>query len=222
MNHTAIELSNRGVEELRRGDAVSAFQSLSQSANIAMMLIENHHDDVSTEAHVFQFHWVDFSVEVGDVRKRPSSQEGCASFLFHRALKVSTTCSEGEVDRLCPCGFAWVVWFNLALSCSVLGTRLGERGKLFLEMAHDLYQKVQRRVDSEHPSRHWQILAMAVSNNQACIFYDFSMQHAAGECLQRLAVTLSVCNTESVTVEDRGDFFLNLQIMGSQTIAAAA
>jgi hypothetical protein len=219
MNHTAIELSNRGVEELQRGDAVSAFQSLSQSANIAMMLIENHHD-VATEAHVFQFHWVNFSVEVGDLRKRPSSQEGCAPFLFHRALKLSTTCSEGEVDCLCPCGFAWVVWFNLALTCNVLGTRLGERGKLFLEMAHDLYQKVQLRVDSEHPSRHWQMLAMAVSNNQACIFYDFSMQHAAGECLQRLAVTLSVCY--DIEVEDRGDFFLNLQIMGSQTVAAAA
>jgi hypothetical protein len=47
----------------------------------------------------------------------------------------------------------------MALTCSVLGTRLGEKGKLFLEMGYDLYEKVQRRVESEPPSRHWQILA---------------------------------------------------------------
>jgi hypothetical protein len=217
MNRIAIDLCNRGVAELHRGDGISAFESLSKAANIVMLGIENHHH-VSTGAHVFHFHWVDCSSSSSEETIR--QKESSSPFLFLRALRVTTACNDEEVDHLCPCGYAWVVWFNLALCCSVLGTRLGERGKRFLEMAYDLYEKVERRVDSEPPTRHWQILAMAVSNNQACIFYDFSMHGATIECLQRLASTLSSC--QDMEVEDRGDFCLNLQILSSQTVAAAA
>jgi hypothetical protein len=220
MNRAAIEFSDRGVAELQRGDAISSFRSLSKAANMVMAAIDNH-VHVNTGADVFHFHWEDCSLE--GIRRKDafsSSSEGCAPFLFLRALRVTTTCAVEEVDTLRPCGYAWVIWFNLALCCSVLGTRLGEKGKLFLEMGYDLYEKVQSRVESEPPSRHWQILAMAVSNNKACIFYEFSMHGATIQCLQRLAFTLSSC--EDLEVEDRGDFCLNLQILGSQMVAAAA
>jgi hypothetical protein len=189
MNRAAIEFSDRGVAELQRGDAISSFRSLSKAANMVMAAIDNH-VHVNTGADVFHFHWEDCSLEGNRTKiassssSSSSSSEGCAPFLFLRALRVTTTCAMEEVDQLCPCGYAWVIWFNLALTCSVLGTRLGEKGKLSLEMGYDLYEKVQRRVESELPSRHWRILAMAVSNNQACIFYEFSMHGATIECLQ--------------------------------------
>jgi hypothetical protein len=224
MNQVAIDLSNRGVAELQRGDAITAFQSLSKAANIVMVGIHNHHH-VSTDANVFNFHWEDCSSGIATRRHSQSSPswEGSAPFLFLRAMRISTSAcvtTADEVEQLCPCGYAWVVWFNLALCCSVLGTRLGEKGKLFLEMAYDLYEKVQRRVDSEPSNRHWKMLAMAVSNNQACIFHDFAMHGDAVLCLQRLASALSSC--QDLEVADRGDFSLNLQILSSHTLAAAA
>lgn len=222
MNCNAIDLNNRGVAELQSGDVVSAFQSLSKAANNVMVGIENH-VHVNAGADVFHFHWIDCSAECSQrkcLASGSTSWEGCAPFLFLRALKVTTSCSDEEVENLCPCGYAWVIWFNLALCCSVIGTRLGEKGRLFLEMGHDLYEKVQRRVHSEPPNKHWQVLAMAVFNNQACIFHDFSMQTATFNCLQRLAYTLSSC--PDIEVCDRGDFCLNLQILGSQTMAPAA
>ena len=232
MNQIAINLSNRGVTELHRGDAITAFQSLSKAANIVMVGIQNHHH-VNIGANVFNFQWEDCSSGcVPQKKTQPQHLEGSAPFLFLRALRISTTTTSAErtfcgtrdiddiVEHLCPCGYAWVIWFNLALCCSVLGTRLGEKGKLFLEMAHDLYDKVQRRVDSEPSTRHWSMLAMAVSNNQACLFHDFAMHGDAVVCLQRLATTLSAC--QDLEVADRGDFCLNLQILSGHTMAAAA
>ena len=227
MNQNAIDLNNLGVRDLERGDPTNAFTSLSKAANIAMSLIENHHH-VATSANGYQFHWVDC-----DSSSYLQKEGGCTPFLFLRALSISSSnkniChpvfQQQPQSPDCPCGYAWAIWFNLALCCSVLGTRLGEKGRPFLEMGNDLYLRVQRRVDSElHAtsySPHWQMLAMAISNNQACLFYDLSMQQASMECLRRLACVLQSCS--DMEVEDRGDFCLNLQILvGSQTIAPAA
>lgn len=214
MNRTAIELSNHGIAELQKGNAVAAFDALAKAANITMMLVHNHKHSLDG-SQSFQFHWIDCAETSSEPRK-----EGCVPFLFRRGLRISTNCNDESVDALCPCGFAWAIWFNLALCCSVLGSQLGEKGLQFLEMAHELYLKVQRRVDSEPVSRHWHILTMAISNNQACIFHELSMQQATLECLQRLAQALSSCR--EIEVGDRGDFCLNLQILGSQTSAAAA
>ena len=214
-NQTAIDLSNRGVEELNRGDHNAAFNSLSKAVNIVMSKIHNH-VHVNTGSNLFVFTWENCSSGVS------TTKEGSIPFLCLRALRITTTEDDG-VDQLCPCGYAWAIWFNLALCCSVIGTRLGEKGKPFLETAYDLYQKIQQRVDNE-PSknnRHWAMISMIASNNQACIFYDFCMHDDALLCLNRLASTLASCE-DSMGVEDRGEFCLNLQILGDQTVAAAA
>jgi hypothetical protein len=233
MNQIAIDLNNRGVLDLERGDPTSAFTSLSKAANFTMNLIENHQHKMSSNNNAaapdYQFHWT--NCETNNSNLHQETKDGCTPFLFLRALSISSPSScccpatPPQDEDTCACGYAWAIWFNLALCCSVLGTRLGEKGRLFLEMGNDLYWRVQRRVDSEssvNNSPHWQMLAMAISNNQACLFNDLSMQQASMECLQRLAKTLSSCG-QDIEVEDRGDFCLNLQILGSsQTIAAAA
>eukprot|EP00339_Tiarina_fusa_P015266 CAMPEP_0117044214 /NCGR_PEP_ID=MMETSP0472-20121206/30668_1 /TAXON_ID=693140 ORGANISM="Tiarina fusus, Strain LIS" /NCGR_SAMPLE_ID=MMETSP0472 /ASSEMBLY_ACC=CAM_ASM_000603 /LENGTH=214 /DNA_ID=CAMNT_0004755907 /DNA_START=79 /DNA_END=723 /DNA_ORIENTATION=- len=214
MNQVAIDLSNAGVTALHRGDSNTAFQSLSQAAHIVTTASRSHvHKNGGSD--VFVFHWEDCSPGI-------VAKEGSTPFLSLRALRISTQHDADEVSQLCPCGFAWSIWFNLALCCSVIGTRLGEKGKPFLEMAYDLYEKVQRRVDSEpsRNNRHWAMMTMVVSNNQACIFHDFCMHGNAVLCLHRLASTLASC--QDMEVEDRGNFCLNLQILGSQTLAAAA
>ena len=128
--------------------------------------------------------------------------------------------TDEEINALCPCGYAWVVWYNLALCCGLLGTRLGERGQTLLNTAFDLYERVQRRIDNEPPSKQWNILQMAVLNNQACIYQDFAMGDATYTCLERLAMTMR--QSPSVQGSEREAFLLNLQILGSHSVAAAA
>jgi hypothetical protein len=79
---------------------------------------------------------------------------------------------------------------------------------------------VQRRLDSEGPSRHWNILQMAVTNNMACIYHDFAMREDTEMCLQRLSIELEA-STELADAE-RECFFLNLQILRRQSCASAA
>ena len=187
------------------------------SSEITMNGVANHvHMDPSSNS-TYRFHWVDCS-SCGCVKSTSSpSWEGCAPFLFLRALRVSPP---PNVDRVCPCGFAWAVWFNLAICCSLLGTRLGERGQLLLTTAFDMYNKVQHRIDHEARSRHWNILQMAVTNNLACIYRDFAMRDHAEKCLQRLALTLKT--SPDLDVDEREGFILNLQILREQRFAPAA
>jgi hypothetical protein len=92
-----------------------------------------------------------------------------------------------------------------------------------MNTAFHLYTKVQRRIDSEPPSRHWDVLRMAVMNNQACLYREFAMQDASVKCLKRLASTLMATNTaDGEEDSDRKVFFLTLQILGNENLAPAA
>jgi hypothetical protein len=221
MNRTAIELNNNAVKELQKGNTVKAFEMLTKASNITMDGVANH-THIDTGSSTYRFHWEDCRAAFAEKPSFPRdlSWEGCVPFLYMRGLRVTTACDE-DIDSLCPCGYAWVVWYNLALCCNLLGTRLGERGQLLLKTAFDLYIMVQRRIDGEPSSRHWNVLQMAVTNNQACIFHDFSMREKANECLEKLATTLK--STPDVHEEDWEGFSLNLQILGNHnTVASAA
>jgi hypothetical protein len=89
-----------------------------------------------------------------------------------------------------------------------------------LRTAFDLYTKVQKRIDNERPSMDWNMLQMAVANNQACIYHDFARREATTECLDKLAMTLA--STPDLKGEDRKGFFLKLQILRGQSTASAA
>lgn len=221
MNRFTIDLNNNAIVSLKEGNVLKAFELLSKASKITQKGVARH-THVDTGNSTYRFHWEDcsmaFSYKNPDTESS-ASWEGSVPFLFLRGLRVSTS-PETEIDKLCPCGFAWVIWYNLALCCSLLGTRLGDRGYGLLRTAFDLYLKVQRRIDNEPPSMHWNVLQMAVMNNQACVYHDFAMREAKGECLDKLATTL--LTTPDLKGEDRKSFFLNLQILKGHNIAAAA
>jgi hypothetical protein len=104
--------------------------------------------------------------------------------------------------------------------CTLVGTRLGERGFKLLEKAFHLYEKVKLRVDAEPASPHWCTLKMAVLNNQACIFSDFGYFVEAMDRLEQLGKTLFSQGSGN-TVEFR-NFFLTLSILGGNSKIAAA
>jgi hypothetical protein len=103
----------------------------------------------------------------------------------------------------------------------MFGTRLGEKGHLLLKRAYHLFEKVQLRIDAEEPSKHWSTLQLAVLNNQACIYHDFSMLPETLAKLEKLANTLF-----SAPILHNGpdweNFYLTLQILSRYEVAAAA
>jgi hypothetical protein len=216
MNKLAIELSNDAVVDLQNGNMLKAFELISMASEITMNGLSNHvHVDPSKNS-TYRFHWVDCSVAFSP-KASSSRWEGCSPFLFLRGLRVIPP---SDVDAVCPCGFSWAVFFNLAIVCSLVGTRLGERGQVLLKTAFEMYNKVQRRIDSELPSRHWNILQMAVTNNMACIYHDFAMREHTEMCLQRLSIKLDA--SAELDEDEREFFFLNLQILREQKCASAA
>ena len=217
---------------------------------------KQNHDSMSHQAMVTHallpqdvadhWHWLDCSPKVEAAfwqEETPSSKEGSTPFLFMRVIAISHSSSLSSVSSL-----SIPILSNLALCCTILGTRLGEQpGRGFLEMAHDLYQKVQGLLEQMEPcssitafyssssssassspnARMMLLLSMAIANNCACIYFTIkSMPHATMvECLQRLAAMLEYASPIMglLQAQDRGDLLLNLQILTtSHTVAAAA
>jgi hypothetical protein len=222
MNTVSIELNNRAVGHLQAGNIVPAFDLLSKAYAITMQGVPQD-TYIESENSTVRFHWEDFSSPFS------TTWEGSDAFLFLRALRI-TISDNVKVDELCPCGYAWSIWFNLAICLNLMGTRMGERGHKLLELAFDLYNRVQKRINSEptrqQSSNHWYLMQMAVVNNQACIYHDFAMGDATKECLEHLAMTVLQDSTTAVAPdsEDRTRVFFvfNLQILGTNCVAAAA
>ena len=216
MNTTAIELNNRGVVELQSGNFALAFALLSEAGKITIAGI-SHHVHVDSDATAIRFHWEDCSSKDENL---PTYWEGSVSFLYIRALRISYTGKEADLDSQCACGLAWCVWFNLALCANVLGSRLGDRGRSLLEVAFDLYHKVQKRIDCEPSSKHWDLLQMAVLNNRACIYRDMALHDELNICLDELGAV--VHSASSVEDFHKWSFVLNVEILGNTTTAASA
>jgi hypothetical protein len=224
MNSVSIELNNRAVAYLHSGNCVQAFELLSANAyNIAFQEgVTNHIHPFDSNSSTFRFHWEDCSKAGISDKSQISSWEGSSPFLFLRAIRISVSVSN-DVDELCSCGYSWAIWYNLAICCSVIGTRMGERGQKLLETAFDLYCRVQKKIDREPSSNnHWDLLKMAAINNQACIYHDYGMRGKTRKCLEQLAlIGLKSSNFESKD-ETRAFFAFNIQILGTVSVASAA
>ena len=225
MNSVAILLNNRAVSELQNGNIVQAFELLSKAANITLSGIANHsHVDVIRSN--IRFHWEDCAKAGSNLRTDSESStevmwEGSVSFLCLRALRITYSGTSDDVDSQCACAFAWSIWFNFALACTIIGTRMGERGLHLLEAAFDLYHKVQKRIDNEPTqSKHWDLLEMAVLNNTACIYRDFAMFGEMALHLEELESVL--LNSNAVDYRQKTSFILTLQILGTSAAAPSA
>ena len=220
MNRRSILLNNLGVVELQDGNIIKAFDLFSKSSNLLVSGFTSQTHINNSKIEAYRYNWVDCNNELLTSKPSHLTWEGSLSFLFIRSLRVTILQSDEYIDESCPCGFAWAVWFNLAICCSLIGTRLGEKGERLLKIAFELYKKVQHSIQSESPSRHRSILQMAIMNNQACIFRDFAMHEKATTCLQKLTYALFVAT--DMHVDDWKTFSLNLQILGAHVNAGAA
>ena len=194
-NRQAIHLSNTAVDYFQSENVLKAFETLRCALTMSRHTNKSH---VNADRSIYGYRFVDCSASYRSSRVQENSNiclnEGTSSLLCFQALKISTPRDPrtlAMLDRLCPCGYAWVIWYNLALVSSFMGTRLGEKGRVLLNQAQVLYEKVQVRIDAEPKlSQEWRHLQISVLNNQACISHELVLPEARDECLDRLSMTL--------------------------------
>jgi hypothetical protein len=235
VNQEVILLNNHSVIYLQMGNPGEAFRLLSEAFTQVNNLFECQAKRTNVVTHrPYRYKWVDFSGSmtnhVGGERKNRGNDDESIPFLFLRALQISNCdhddfeslcCSCGDSNEHCPCGIAWVVWYNLAISCHILGCRLGEKGRHYLDRAYHLYELVRGRILAQVPSKDWSTLLMAVFNNQGCIYHQYAMYEESHACLGKL---------RDVMVRMQGNrdgadwqvFCLNLMLLQKPRMAGAA
>jgi hypothetical protein len=226
-NRKAIHLNNIAVDHLLSGNIVEALDAL-QSALPLTAHNGSSRDHTDSFVGVYEFQCFDCSpANTSRFLRRKDAvvclNEGMSSCICLCALKIAATPDKLDViENLCPCGHAWVIWYNLAVVSIFLGTRLGEKGFGLLDQAYKLFNKVQMRLDAEPTSDSaWSLLKLAVVNNQACIQHELSMTKPREQYLDRLQRILrdSVRHQE---VKYWDIFRLNAQVLRGQVFAGAA
>lgn len=183
-NSIGIELNNCAVRELKKGNLEEAFQLLTYACQ--KITRTGHHGHVNTSQSCYRYAWEDCTRAL-----TKKLHEGSFSpFLYLKFLTVDTPMGRECVDNICPCGFAWVVWYNLGIVCALMGSAIGT-GSLLLQQSLELLQRVKCRIAPEPLSKHWSMLQLSVLNNQACILRDLSMDNDLVGRLVQMGLTLT-------------------------------
>jgi hypothetical protein len=183
MNLLAIELNNCAVRELKKGHLEGAFQLLTYACE--QITTREHGGHVNTSENCYRYSWEDCTRVL---TKR--LDKGFTPFLYLKFLTVDTPMGTKCIENLCPCGFAWVVWYNLGIVSAVMGSAIG-KGSILLKQSLELLQRVKCRIEPEPLSKHWSMLHLSVLNNQACILRDLSMDNDLVGRLVQMGLTLT-------------------------------
>jgi hypothetical protein len=151
-------------------------------------------------------------------------------FLDEDASWDNSPSQDGESEYYSPSGVAWVVYFNLAITCNILGSQKarGGAGRLcYIEQAHHMYEAAARGLINEEmgPSKDWSTLLMTVFNNQSCIYYhEYAMYDESIACMKRVEELLArqaPCEYRGIGSDWRV-FYLNILLLRKPKLASAA
>jgi tetratricopeptide (TPR) repeat protein len=126
-----------------------------------------------------------------------------------------------------PSCVAWVVYFNLAITCNILASEKarGETGRLcYLKQAYHMYEATRGLIEDLGPSKDMSTLLMAVFNNQSCAYHEYAMYDESIACMERVKELLA---RTPYKYRDIGSdcwqvFSLNLLLLLKPTLASAA
>ncbi len=219
MNSVGIELNNYAVQELKKGNLERAFEMLSYACE--KTTTTKHTGHFNTSRRVYRYTWEDCSRALTKRLYQISNfNEGSMPFMYLKFLTVETPDGRDSVKDLCPCGFAWVLWYNLGIVSALMGSPVGS-GSALLRQSLELLQRVKCRVDPEPLSRHWSMLQLAVLNNQACILSDLSMSHDLVARLIQMGLTLTKASNVLDPVDQELFQWTVLQLVEDRFAAAA-
>jgi hypothetical protein len=110
MNYLGIELNNFAVSELKKGNTEKAFELLSYACQKST---QKHHAHVDSSHKTYRYAWEDCTMALTKKMCHISKfDEGCMPFLYLKFLIIETPLGRESVAGLCPCGFAWVLWYK--------------------------------------------------------------------------------------------------------------
>jgi hypothetical protein len=108
MNRIAIEFNNMAVEELKHGYLYQALELVTLSC---LLISEQNHFHVDCDRNLFRFSWHDCAQ--GAFRAPMKLTQSSGAFLYFNFLTINASAPNDEiVDRLCPCAFAWAIWYK--------------------------------------------------------------------------------------------------------------
>jgi tetratricopeptide (TPR) repeat protein len=231
----ALVLNNNAILYLQMGNAFEACNLLTEASNICLHMTDGiegkkrvkHRDNIIT--------WINFSCGNFDNAKRDASD--CPPAMYQYAPAVRKTCCHEEFtaerkychecfddSSVCPCSIAPIIWYNLALSCQILGTELGgetKDGMFYFMRSTYLYEKVLDICGKDHQSQGLATLLIAVLNNQACIYYEIGRHDECSTLMQRLQNSLRSVSRPSLQ-RNWGVFHMNMIMMDSARRRPAA
>jgi hypothetical protein len=246
MNEATV-LNNNAILYLQMGNAFEACNLLTEASCICTRMA----DAAESRRKSCLVHrgrimsWVNVAIDDFLLVKRDGSHPS----LYHFTPAIRKACCQKEdqdviccerkhcqecVDDTndCPCSIAPMVWYNLALTCQILGNEFGggttKDGVFYFERSTYLYKKVLNVCSMADGSTGLSTLLMAVLNNQACICYEMGKQDHCSALLGRLKHTLQAISlrysSSSRPYHHRnwGIFHVNLLMMMDSGRAAAA
>ena len=244
-SYRAIDLNNKAIDEIMRGNIIQAFELLSFACRKTL----TKHFHYETYHRTYKYAWVDCTkVLTQKLDRLCSFNEGSMSFLYLKFLKIepppwppasSSSSSALLIEKVhstvgddkqrqqqqqqqhCTCGFSWVLWYNLGILSALLGSPTSRPGNLLLKQALFLFSKVQGIVDPEPLSKHWLMLQLSILNNEACVLSDLSLSYQSLERLVKMGLTLTQMS-ELLDPKDQELFLWTVRTLTEDKFAAAA
>jgi hypothetical protein len=81
--------------------------------------------------------------------------------------------------------------FSLGIISALLGTPTCKAGRMLLDQALRLFDRVQARLQPEPDSKHWSLLQLAVMNNRVCVLKDLSKDNEMLDGLVEIGLACS-------------------------------
>jgi tetratricopeptide (TPR) repeat protein len=230
-----IPLNNDALIYLEMGEVQESYKLLKEASSLLQRAI--HAENTSTSScHSIKpfsgnyYKWKNLSY-MAETFLDPSSanlQIG-SSCLFFYALWIEQQIPLGTADS--NLARIWlIVNYNLALATHLLAMQhLGKhppRGMRYLQEADRLYKTVQQAIET-CCFQHFGMVALAVLNNQACMFTELGMRSQASSYWTRLCSELYSVSKESrmrnsTLYQQCQRFSLNLCIFRGTNTATAA
>jgi hypothetical protein len=107
----AVELNNASIDELKRGNLLSAF-GLLWNASEFLSTANKSLPHVEADAHAYHFSWENITTTELISPTACRAYEDGVEFLSLRFLRVLTRDHHKNLDSNCSCGFSWVIWYK--------------------------------------------------------------------------------------------------------------
>lgn len=228
----AVRLNNESVMYLQKGNPLEAFHLLSMASELVAGNTRLQQQSQKGKGfHVpFHYSWAKLASPSfnGYLNLARSFDDGSSMSPYLQALHVCLPWHAWNSKKyggngVCSCGIAWVLWYNEAIVCIILGLTLGGHfGNQYLKRAHELFELVMNRVGGRSQNcKDWITLKMAILNNQGCILQELSQFEEAKACLEQLK-TAFLENPIQPNSHEWNIFCMNLALIRPSNAASAA